>query len=213
MLLSGFDLVDRAGLDPVADRMLANLVRYTASAEPHEAHPLVASKITWGDYASERGLVTGIYNGLLLHTVPVVPEGLAAARNVRVDSTGFVFAGAFGGWNTNPSIQYVGRGRRPYGPFAFTLGGAVRLERGTPKAGEGRFWLRVPAGRRTMVTTVQNVDAAAHALEVELNGARTRTSVPAGGTVRVETPLAGATALGVAYRGDRRLVILETDFK
>jgi beta-galactosidase len=89
----------------------------------------------------------------------------------------------------------------------------VRLERGAPREGEGRFWLRVPAGRRAMVTTVQNIDGAAHELEVELGGARTRTAVPAGATVQIETPLGGATDLAVAYRGDRRLVILETDFK
>jgi hypothetical protein len=213
VLLSGFAPVMRAGLDPAADRLLANMVRYVASAAPHDAHPLVTSKITWGDYASERGLVTGIYNGLLLHTVPVVPGDIGASRALRVDSTGFVFAGAFGGWNTNPAIQYVGRGRRPYGPFTFTLGGAVRLERGTPPIGEGRVWLRVPAGRRTMTTVVHNQATADRTLEVALNGARQQVTVPAGATLTVETPLANATDLAIAYRGDRRLVLLSTDFR
>jgi hypothetical protein len=213
VLVSGFDVVHRAGLDPAADRLLGNMVRHAASAAAHDAHPLVDSKITWGDYASERGLVTGIYNGLLLHTVPVVPEGLGRARTIRVDSTGFAFAGAFGGWNTNPSIQYVGRGRRPYGPFTFTLGGAVRLEKGTPAEGEGRVWLRVPAGRRMMTTVVHNQAAEAKTLHVTLNGTAQQVSVPAGQTITVETPLAGATTLALTYRGDRRLVLLETDFR
>ena len=30
--------------------------------------------------------------------------------------------------NTKPAIQYVARGRRPFGPYTFTTGGAVRLE-------------------------------------------------------------------------------------
>ena len=30
-MVSGFDVVNRSGMDPVADRMLANLVRYMAS--------------------------------------------------------------------------------------------------------------------------------------------------------------------------------------
>lgn len=214
VLLSGFDLVNRAGLDPVADRLLANLVRYTASAAPHAAAPLVETKIVWGDYASERGLVTGIYSGLVLHTVPVVPEGLKAGNPVRTDEQGFVFAGSGGGWNTRPAIQYVGRGRRPFGPYEFSLGGAVRLPKEHGPEGEGVFWARVPPGRRVMLTTVSNPAPKALELEIEVNGARQRHSVGAGTTARVETALpAGATTLGVAYRGDRRLVLWETDFQ
>ena len=70
VLLSGFDIIRRAGLDPVADRFLANLLRYTASHKNHEVHPLIDQPIQWGNYASEHGIITGPLNGL------VVPEAL-----------------------------------------------------------------------------------------------------------------------------------------
>ncbi|HKG93531.1 MAG TPA: hypothetical protein VKA84_16605, partial [Gemmatimonadaceae bacterium] len=178
-LVSAFDVVERVGLDPAADRLLLNMVRYTAGDAVHQAHPLIDSKITWGDYASERGLVVGIHSGLIVHTVPRVPPGLAAANPLRVDPEGFVFAGGSGGWNTKPAIQYFPRGRRPYGPYEFTTGGSVRPVKvgggtsvaaaaaddpeidagggGTLRgggAGEGRVWMRVPAGRTMMLTTI-----------------------------------------------------------
>jgi hypothetical protein len=75
VIVSGFDLVTRSGLDPVADRLLANLVTYAASKEGHHAHPLIDSPIMWGEYASERGLVTGVHNGLIVNAVDGVPHG------------------------------------------------------------------------------------------------------------------------------------------
>lgn len=57
-MVFGFDLVSRSGRDLVADRMLANLVRYMAGAEPHEATQEVTERIVWGNYATERGIVT-----------------------------------------------------------------------------------------------------------------------------------------------------------
>jgi hypothetical protein len=214
VLLNGFDLVNRATRDPVADRMLRNLVRYVAGDLPHEAHPLVTSKIVWGDYASERGLLTGIHSGLLLHTVPRVPEALRAANPLRTDDEGFVFAGAAGGWNTKPAIQYHGRGRRAYGPYEFTSGGSVRLPAGAAKTGEGRVWMRIPAGRTTMLTTVENPADQPLALDVEVNGVRQSHTLAARATRTLETPLrAGDTTLGLTFRGDRRLVLLETDFR
>lgn len=211
-LLSGFGIVDRVGLDPVADRMLLNLVRYQASPAPHHAEPHIDSKIVWGDYESERGLVTGIYNGLLLNTVPIVPAGLRERYPLRVDERGFHFAGGRGGWNTRPSIQYVGKGRRPYGPYVFSLGGSVRLPEGAGAVGEGRFKVRVPADRTRMITTVWNPVAEPFDLEIEVNGVKHRERIPPHQTVRLETELPEVTALAVTYRGDRRLVLLETDF-
>ncbi|MBW3553170.1 MAG: glycosyl hydrolase family 2, partial [Gemmatimonadetes bacterium] len=175
--------------------------------------PYIDSKIVWGDYESERGLVTGIYHGLLLNTVPIVPPGLREKYPLRVDERGFHFAGGGGGWNTRPSIQYVGKGRRPYGPYGFSLGGSVRLPDGAGTVGEGRFKLRVPADRTRMITTVWNPVAEPLDLEIDVNGARRRQTIAPGTTARIETPLDEETALAVAYRGDRRLVLLETDFR
>src|SRR5215208_1021714 len=240
-LVSAFDVVERVGLDPAADRLLLNMVRYTAGDAVHHAHPLIDSKITWGDYASERGLVVGIHSGLIVHTVPRVPPGLAAANPLRVDPEGFVFAGGSGGWNTKPAIQYFPRGRRPYGPYEFTTGGSVRPVKvgggtgvaaaaaddpeidagggGTLRgvgAGEGRVWMRVPAGRTMMLTTIENPHDQPLELEITLNGASTRHRVGARGTARLETPIPGnasgdtttTTTLAITYRGDRRLVLL-----
>ena len=66
-----------------------------------------------------------------------------------------------------------------------------------------------------MTTTVENPTAAPLPFEVRVNAEPVQhTTIPAKSTVTVETPLTGSpTSLGVTYRGDRRLVILTTDFK
>ena len=213
VLLSGFDMVSRVGLDPAADRLLTNAIRYQASAEPHHAHPLLEAPIVWGDYESEGGLVTGVTSGLIVHTVPIVPEGLAERYPIRVDDEGYVYAGGEGGWNSKPAVQYVARGRRPFGPYTFTIGGSQQLADDAGPEGEGSFWGRLPAGRTRMVTTIENTTAQALGLTVVVNGEPHPTTIPAGSTHSVETPLDGAGGtIGVTYRGDRRLVLLDTRF-
>jgi hypothetical protein len=213
-MVTGFDLVHRSGLDPIADRMLANLLRYMGSADAHQSTPLVTQKITWGDYGSERGLLTGIYSGLLVNTVPVVPDALKDRYPVSVDAQGFVLAGGEGGWNTKPAVQYVARGRRPFGPYTFTSGGSVKVTGAKDAPGEGRVRFRVPEGRTMMLTTVSNPAAVPLELELTVNGAVQRTRVAAGETTQLSTPVrGGAVPLAITVRGDRRLVLLETDFK
>jgi hypothetical protein len=215
IVLSGFDLVDRAGLFPVADRLLVNLVRYQASAAGHEAYPLVRQPIVWGDYQSEHGLVVGVYNGLIVNGVPVVPEPIRAKYPLHVDEKeGWQIAGAGGGWNTRPAIQYVARGRRPYGPYGFSIGGSPTMADDAGPQGSGTVWMRVPDGRKEMLTTVWNPADAPLELEIGLNGATQRASIPAHGTISVNTPLNDAgDSLAVRYRGDRRLVLLRTEFR
>lgn len=215
-ILTGFDLVDRGGLDPVADRMLVNLVRYMGDATQHAATQLVTRKITWGDYASEHGLLTGIYSGLVINAVPEIPEGLRAKYPVRVTAEGWAIAGGPGGWNTKPAIQYVAHGRRPFGPYTFSSGGTVTpIERNAP--GEGRLWLRIPADRTTMITTIENPADERASLEIVVDGVAQSVLVPAHETMRVETTVhpnqGAATPLAITFRGDRRVVLLETDFK
>ena len=212
-IVTGFDLVNRSGLDPVADRMLANLVRYMESAEPHHAMQLVTSKIEWGDYASEHGLLTGVYSGLLLNSTPVIPDGLKAKYPVTVSAEGYAFAGGSGGWNTKPAIQYVPHGRRPFGPYSFTAGGTVSpSDERAP--GVGHVWLRVPNGRSTMITTLENPVADTLALTITVNDAMQPIRVPPKQTIRVASPLRdGATQLAITFRGDRRVIITETEFR
>lgn len=212
-MVMGFDLVDRSGVGPVADRMLVNIVRYMGSSAPHEPTQLAGDRIVWGDYASEHGLVVGVYNGLLLNGVPIVPEGLKAKYPIRVTADGNTFAGGSGGWNSKPSIQYVAHGRRPYGPYGFSTGGTVTpVDREAP--GEGRVWLRVPAGRTTMTTTIENPVDDAITLDIGVNGATQHVTIPPKQTIRVATPVRGGAApLAITFRGDRRAVLLETDFR
>jgi len=213
-MMTGLDIVHRSSLDPVADRLLINLVHYMGGQSPHTRTLAFDSRIIWGDYASERGLLTGIYSGLILNTVPIVPAGLRDKYPVRVDANGFVHAGGGGGWNTRPSVQYVGKGRRPFGPYTFTSGGSVVLPKDRATYGEGTFWLRIPSARTTMVTTVNNPVSDPLQFEIEVNGTRHRATIAANQTVRIRTPVRGGVKpLGITYRGDRRAVILETDFR
>jgi hypothetical protein len=175
---------------------------------------VVTGKITWGDYGSEHGLLTGIYSGLLLNTVPVVPAALKDRYPVSVDAQGFVLAGGEGGWNTKPAVQYVARGRRPFGPYTFTSGGSVKVTGAKDGPGEGRVRFRIPDGRTTMLTTVNNPTAEPLELELTVNGVVQRARIPAGETMDVSTPVRGGAApLAIIFRGDRRLVLLETDFR
>lgn len=213
-LLSGFDLVPRVGRDPVADRLFRNLVRYVAGSVAHEVHPLIASKVTWGDYASERGLLTGVHSGFLLNTVPTMPAGLQARYPTKIDADGFWTAGDAGGWNTRPAVQYVARGRRPFGPYEFTSGGAYRLPEEHGPTGQGRVWMRIPAGRSAMVNAIQNPSTDSLDVDVTVNGATQRRRLAPGETARIESPLsAGVTTVSLTVRGDRRLILLESDVR
>lgn len=214
VMLTGFDLVSRAGMDPVADRMLVNIVQYMSDQSTHEQSPMIDSRIVWGDYVSERGLITGIYSGLLLNTVPVVPAALSRTYPISVDSLGYTFAGGTSGWNTKPAIQYVPHGRRIFGPYTFSSGGSVELVDKTSPDGSGRVWMRIPASRSVMYTTISNPLAHSLDMAIELNGKATRTSIPALSTTTVKTAVAGGLMpIAIVFRGDRRLVLLETDFK
>ena len=213
VLLSGFDIVPHVGVDPAADRMLVNAVRYETSASPHFAHPLLRGPIEWGSYGTEAGLAVGVYDGLIVNTVPVVPEGLQERYPLKIDKNGFQFAGGRGGWNSRPAIQYVAHGRRPFGPYNLDLFGSPKLPKEHDALGTGRFWLRVPAGTRIMTTTVKNPSDMPLPLELTVNDATQRQEIAAGATVRIETPLHDATKLAVTVHGDRRLVLLETAFQ
>jgi hypothetical protein len=212
-MVSGFDLVGRSGRDPVADRMLGNLVRYMADAAPHFATQLVGDKIVWGDYASEHGLVTGVYSGLLVNTAPNIPVDLQRANPLVVDAEGFWYAGGTSGWNTKPAIQYAPLGRRPFGPYTFTTGGGISIDKKS-RTGEGKVWLRIPEGRTTMTTTIQNPVTDTLDLELTLNGVAQKVHVPGNQTMKVETAVhGGSEPLAIGFRGDRRLVIRQTEFR
>ncbi len=102
VILSAFDLVNRIGVDPVADRFLQNLIAYSASTNEHEIHPLIDTPIQWGNYASERGLVTGPLSGLLINADWVAPITDPRAKRLTQKEAA---------WNSKPGDEFLPNGR------------------------------------------------------------------------------------------------------
>lgn len=195
VLISGFDLIARAGLDPASDRLLRNFISYTNTPAGHFARPLIDSPIVWGDYSTERGLVGGPQYGLLVNVAEKsVPNPLAPAL---------------------ASKATIPLGRRAFGPFSYN--GNCHIVDGKPDSptGSGVFYARIPAGRHWMMTTVQNPSAKAAPMSAELNGQAGETlTVEAGKNVTLRTPIPeGTTEIAVRYSGGKELVLLKTEFE
>src|SRR5690606_24599302 len=117
ILLTGLDLVNRCGLDPVADRMLLNMISYSSTKEHHHAHPLITQPIIWGEYETEKGVVTDYYSGFLVNGTPRL-TGAFTDEGTVVSTEGYQIAGGKRGrFNTRPGLQYVANGRRLWGPY------------------------------------------------------------------------------------------------
>ena len=140
----------------MADLLLRNIVNYLTSGQSEDACMLVEQPIWWGDYTSERGIVTGANNGLVLNTFPIVPTDQKEKWPLKVDVRGYNYVGSYGGWNTRPGIQYVANGRRPFAPYNFSLGGNDLVTKEDEMHGSGYFAARVPADRTTMITLLAN---------------------------------------------------------
>lgn len=205
VILTGLDLVPRIGLDPIADRLLANLVSYLTSSDHSDTQPLIERPIVWGNYPTERGVLTGPLHGLVYNCRWVPPPTAPNAKPLP-DNTG--------AWNTKPGNPFVAVGVRPFGPYTWSTGASPREGSADP-VGTGVFHCRVPSGRRTVVTKVENPGKDPQRLEVSVNGtAGTPATVAPGKTITVRTPIpAGAAQLGVRYTGGKQLVILETSFE
>lgn len=157
ILLSGFDLIDHCEVDPVADKLLSNIIQYMAVNKKHEQYVAVNDSIIWGDYASEQGIVNAPCNGLMVNTIPIIPKGQEELPKykVQVDEYGYQYAGSYGGWNSKPGVQYVTYGRRPMAPFTFSRGGSPIVDTSST-VGEGYFYLALPRKAKTMVTVLEN---------------------------------------------------------
>lgn len=215
ILLGAFDLARRAGLDPVADRLLRNLVAYTTSPDAHERHVLIDAPIVWGRYETERGVLTGINSGLMLNSRPALLGSYRDSIEITVTKDGHQFAGGPGGWNNRPDIVYVPFGRRPFGPYVHrSWSGTPSLEDDAPAEGSGRFWCRIPAGKTQAYHRVFNPSATPLTVTVTANTQSVATSIAPGATQLVTVPLAAdTTTVESTIRGDRRLVLLETSFQ
>jgi hypothetical protein len=211
IILCGLDMASRTTIDPVAARLLLNLVNYIKSATGHERYPLITSPVIWGEYETEKGVVTDLYSGFLVNSTPRVPKDYLG-KGIVVTKEGYQLAGgARSGFNTRPGIQYVANGRRPFGPFAQSFGGQPIPEANTTE-GIGKFWCRIPEGQNTATSVVWNPGTEALMIKIKVNDLQEVTkAIPAGERVAVETPVNGSD-VNMTYTGDRRLVILETAF-
>lgn len=217
VLLSGFDLSSRLGLDPIADRFYANILSYLCSDETDEAYREISDEIIWGDYASERGVATGANNGLLLNTFPIVPADQQKRWPLKVDNRGYQYVGSYGGWNSRPGIQYVPKGRRPFAPYDYTPGGSDTLAPEDDGRGEGHVAIKLPADRRYMYTTLWNPYSENASLTISINGEGvSEVNIPSGETITVESslphPVGDANRLKLSFAGSRYCVILKSEF-
>ena len=205
VILSAFDLVKHAGLDPAADRLLVNLINYTASTDTHYAHPLIEKPILWGNYPTERGLIGGPLNGFIVNADWIAPPTEPKAKPLTQ---------AQGEWNSKPGDQFVPHGRSPYGVYEYSTSSALRSGNTEEKIGSAIFWARLPEKRRQMITKVKNPEKTAAQLSVTVNSSTSPgTSIPPGATVTITTPVFGAAEVSVKYTGTKKLVILETAFE
>lgn len=212
VLLCGLDLANRTGLDPVADRMLINLVSYMADGKEHNLYPLITEPIVWGDYATEKGVLTGVNSGLMVHGVPRIPANIKT--KVFVTKDGNRFLGAPGGFNTRPGVQYVAHGRRMYGPYYLRGSGNTPESIDTANnIGEGYFWCSIPAGKTVSSTLIWNQADESLIVKIRVNeGQEVSKEIKAGETTSVDCPV-NATNIKMNFSGDRRLVLLQTSFK
>ena len=209
VLLSGFNLIDRVGLDPVAERLLKNLLVYAASPLPRQLHPTMDQTVRWGDYASEQGLIIEKHNGLMPN---VVYQGFVAGYADDPDSK----AKLPGSFNNNPDPVYLTYGRRLMGPYDFTATcHNVDVE---PKAGAvtAVFYATVGRDGARMIHRVKNAtrDAATLSIRVNGSGGDTVHRFAKGQTLEVASPVpAGAETVCVELAGTKGLVLLETRFE
>ena len=212
VLLCGLDLVHRADIDPVADRIMKNIIAFTASRYEHEKYVLINSPVIWGDYASERGILTGINSGLLLNGKPRL-TGSYSKIHLVIDKEGNEFAGHGGGFNTQPGLQYVPFGRRPFGPYHLRGFGDIPYpDKENNNIGEGTFWCSISAGKTKASTIVWNPSDENLVINISVNSQKVHKEIKAGEKVIVDCPV-NSTNIKMSFNGDRRLVLLQTSFE
>jgi len=214
VLLSGFDLSNRTAIDPIADRLLSNMVQYMSGKYPHEKYIYIDSPILWGEYETEKGLLTGIYSGMMLNSKPAL-FGSYENLPLILLRDGHLFGEKGGGWNNAAGKEYVPYGRRMFGPYFHRDFGGVPFPLDTAtRIGEGTFWCQVPDGTSEMETLVWNPAEEDLPISIKINVEELISTTVGPGEYKVlQTPVkSNQTNLKVSLRGDRRLVILQTSF-
>lgn len=213
VILSAFDLTSRCGVDPVAEKLLLNILVYASSDVMPEPYMPVTS-VEWGSYASEKGLVTGANNGLVINPYPVVPVDRRDEYPLKVDARGYHYVVSYGGWNNRPGVQYLPRGRRPFAPFSYTKGGNDAVDKADEHVGEGYFLATVPQDAEIMKTVFENNSDSPVEIEILINDEFSgKYTVEPHSDKEVESRLPEERKVKVTFRGDRRTVILKTVFE
>jgi hypothetical protein len=212
IMLCGLDIINRAKLDPVADKMLVNMISYMGNGKQHERYPLITGTIVWGDYNSEKGILTGVNSGLMVHSVPFVPANIKS--KITVTKEGNRFLGAPGGFNTRPGIQYGAYGRRIFGPYILRgFGNIPEPIDTTGNIGEGYFWCSIPENKSVASTLVWNQSEEPLLVTVKINEQKEITKeIKPGASTYIDCPV-NSTNIKMLFKGDRRLVLLQTSFK
>jgi len=144
VIVSGFDFIPRIAQDPVADRFFLNLISYACSKKKHFKYVSAVQKIEWGNLKTERGMIAGTLNGLLLNGVKVG----------RIDSP--------------CSEEYVAKGRVLVGPYRFTSSGDVFYFENTPQV-KAIVGMRVAKEWSQMTSLVRNPLKSVAEVSMQLN--------------------------------------------
>jgi beta-galactosidase len=204
VILTGLDLIPRIGQDAVADHVLHNMIFYLI-LPTHETQPLITAPIEWGNYVTERGVLTGSIQGLIYNCrwspAPTTPPG----TKPEPDNTG--------AWNTHPGQLFISKGIRAIGPYMWNTGASSR-ELSTGPTGTGAFCCRIPAGKTTVINKVENTQKTPLEMKITVNGAATTAIIAPGqiSTIKSHIP-SNVTDLTIQYTGAKQLVILETSFE
>jgi hypothetical protein len=204
VILSAFDIVNRTGIDPAADRLLANLVFYAAQPDGHEPSVAIERPIQWGNLPSEQGVVSGSLNGLLVNAEWVRGETQEDQPALPANT---------GAWNMMPGDQFIPFGRNPFGPYTYSTGSSLRS--GTPSAseGEGFFFARPPRGTKNILTIARNPGKAAARFAMSVNGQTAETIIGPGKQESLTLPLPWEDTLQIRFKGPKDLVLIETRFE
>lgn len=206
VVVTGFDLIRRIGNDPVADRVLSNLVAYLGEKQ-HDVFVTIDKPIKWGDYGTEKGVITGPHFGLVENCRWMAPPLDKNATPMK-DNTG--------AWNVQPGDQFIPVGRRPWGPWEYNNNTAPRDLKPDSKTGEGFFYLKLGSAKKAMLTKVENTGKEAGKIEIDVNGTKQAATIEPGKTITVRNAVklkGNSRDVEVRITGDKDLVMLETSFQ
>ncbi len=147
----------------------------------------------------------------MINSTPRIPEG--TKNQITVTEKGDQFApGVRVAFATRPGVQDVANGRRPFGPYYLRGFGAMpEILNKESAEGIGFFWCRVLPGVNLSVSKVWNPSDKPLIIHKQVNAATVQVEIPPHSTKEVNCPI-NAQSLKVSFRGDRRLVVLETAF-